>query len=134
MLCTESESNGNAVQNVHEVAIRALLMIKNDGQNYFYTLSFSAVAASCMEASNPPSYKAGYGQACSQGGFEGVRRNPPCSLAKLIFNETAAVQGTIIQPCSGIVTDGIQAIMQLLQGTYMSSVEAFATGIKNFDR
>jgi len=44
--------------------------------------------------------------------------------------------GTIIQPGSGIVTDGIQAIMQLLQGvvTYMSPVEAFATGIKNFDR
>jgi len=46
------------------------------------------------------------------------------------------VQGTIIQPCSGIVTDGIQAIMQLLQGvvTYMSPVEVFATGIKKFDR
>ena len=69
-------------------------------------------------------------QARSQGGFEGVRTNPPCSLAKFIFNETAAVQGTIIQPCSGIVTDGIQAIMQLLQGvvTYTSPVEAFATG------
>ena len=65
-------------------------------------------------------------QARSQGGFEGIRTNPPCSLAKFIFNETAAVQGTIIQPCSGIVTDGIQAIMQLLQGvvTYTSSVEA----------
>ena len=75
-------------------------------------------------------------QARSQGGFEGVRTNPPCSLAKFIFNETAAVQGTIIQPCSGFVTDGIQAIMQLLQGvvTYTSPVEAFATGIKNFDR
>ena len=64
--------------------------------------------------------------------------NPPCSLAKFIFNETAAVQGTIIEPCSGNVTDGIQAIMQLqlLQGvvTYTSPVEAFATGIKNFDR
>jgi len=74
-------------------------------------------------------------QACSQGGFEGVRTNPSCSLAKFIFNETAAVQGTIIQPCSGIVTDGMQAIMQLLQGvvTYTSPVEAFATGIKNFD-
>ena len=63
---------------------------------------------------------------------------PPCSVAKSIFNETAAVQGTILQPCSGrpIVTDGIQAIMQLLQGvvTYTSPVEAFATGIKNFDR
>jgi len=37
--------------------------------------------------------------------------------------------------CSGIVTDGIQTIVQLLQGviTYMSPVEAFATGIKNFD-
>ena len=58
------------------------------------------------------------------------------SLAKFIFNETAAVQGTIIQPCRGIVTDSIQAIMQLLQGvvTYMSPVEVFATGIKNFDR
>jgi len=66
----------------------------------FCTLSFSAVAASCMEASNPPSYKAGYGQARSQGGFEGVRMNPPCSLAKFIFNETAAVLGTIIQLCS----------------------------------
>ena len=54
-------------------------------------------------------------QARSQGGFKGVRMNPPCSLAKFIFN-TAAVQGTIIQSCSGIVTDGIQAIMQLLQG------------------
>ena len=75
-------------------------------------------------------------QARSQGGFEGVRTNPPCSLAKFIFNETAAVQGTIIQPWSGIVTDGIQAIMQLLQGvvTYTSPVEAFATEIKNFDR
>jgi len=103
----------------------------------FCTLSFSAVAASCMEASNPPSYKAGYGQARSQGGFEGVRMNPPCSLAKFIFNETAAVLGTIIQPCSGIVqTACIQAIMQLLQGvvTYTSPVEAFATGIKKFDR
>jgi len=61
--------------------------------------------------------------------------NPPCSLAQFIFNETAAVQGTIIQPCSGI-TDGIQAIMQLLQGvvTYTSPVEAFVTGIMNFDR
>ena len=49
-------------------------------------------------------------------GFEGVWTNPPCSLAIFIFNETAAVQGTIIQPCSGIVTDSIQAIMQLLQG------------------
>jgi len=39
-------------------------------------------------------------QARSQGGFEGVRTNPPCSLAKFIFNATAAVQGTIIQPCS----------------------------------
>jgi len=46
-------------------------------------------------------------QARSQGGFEEVRTNPPCSLAKFIFNETAAVQGTIIQPCSGIVTGGI---------------------------
>ena len=75
-------------------------------------------------------------QARSQGGFERVRTNPPCSLVKFIFNETAAVQGTIIQPCSGIVTDGIQAIMQLLQGivTYTPPVEAFATGIKNFDR
>ena len=65
----------------------------------------------------------------------GVRMNPPCRLAKFIFNETAAIQGTIIQPCSGIVTDSIQAIMQLLQGvvTYTSPVEAFATGIKNFD-
>jgi len=54
----------------------------------------------------------------------------------MIFNETAAVQGTIIQPCSDIVTDGIQAIMQLLQGvvTYTLPVEAFATGIKNFDQ
>ena len=33
-------------------------------------------------------------QARSQGGFEGVRTNPPCSLAKFIFNETAAVQGS----------------------------------------
>ena len=35
-------------------------------------------------------------QARSQGGFEGVRTNPPCSLAKInfIFNETAAVQGS----------------------------------------
>jgi len=49
-------------------------------------------------------------QARSQGGFEGVRTNPPCSLAKVIFTETAAVQGTIIQSCSGIVKDGIQAI------------------------
>jgi len=75
-------------------------------------------------------------QARSQGGFDGVRTNPPCSLAKIIFNQTAAVQDTIIQPCGGIVTDGIQAIMQLLQGvvTYTSLVEAFATGIKNFDR
>ena len=65
----------------------------------------------------------------------GVRTNPPCRLAKFIFNETAAIQGTIIQPCSGIVTDSIQATMQLLQGvvTYTSPVEAFATGIKNFD-
>ena len=72
-------------------------------------------------------------QARSQGGFEGGRTNPPCSLAKFIFNETAAVQGIIIQPCSG--RDGIQAIMQLLQGvvTYTSPVEAFATKIKNFD-
>ena len=62
--------------------------------------------------------------------------NPTCSLAKFIFNETEAVQGTIIQLCSGIVTDGIQAIMQLLQGivTYTSPVEVFATRIKNFDR
>jgi len=61
--------------------------------------------------------------------------NPPCSLAKFIFNEAAAVQGTVIQLCSGIVTDGIQAIMQPLQGvvTYTLPVEAFATGIKNFD-
>ena len=61
-------------------------------------------------------------QARSQGGFEGVRTNP------LIFKKTAAVQGTIIQPCSGIVTDGIQAIMQLLQGVvaYTSPIEAFA--------
>jgi len=35
--------------------------------------------------------------------------------------------GTIIQPGSGIVTDGIQAIMQLLQGvvTYTATVEVF---------
>ena len=81
------------------------------------------------------SYYNNYIQARSQGGFEGVRTNPPCRLAKFIFNETAAVQGTIIQPCS-VNTDGIQAIMQLLQGvvTYTSPVEAFATGIKNFDR
>ena len=78
----------------------------------------------------------GTDQSRSQGEFEGVRTNPPYSLAKFIFNETAAIQGTIIQPCSGIVTDGIQAIMQLLQGvvTYTSPIEAFATGIKNFDR
>ena len=46
-------------------------------------------------------------QARSQGGFEGVRTNPPCSVAKSIINETAAVQGTgtIIHPCSGIATD-----------------------------
>ena len=57
----------------------------------------------------------------------------PCSLAKSIFNETAAVQGAIIQPYSGIVTDSIQAIMQLLQGvvTYTLPVESFATRIKN---
>ena len=75
-------------------------------------------------------------QARSQGRFEGVRTNPLCSLAKFIFNETATVQGTIIQPCSGIVADGIQAIMQLLQGvvTYTSLIDAFATGIKNFDQ
>ena len=74
-------------------------------------------------------------QARSQGGFEGVRTNPLCSLTKFIFKETA-VQGTINQPCSGIVKDGIQAIIQLLQGvvTYTLPVEAFATGIKNFDR
>ena len=60
----------------------------------------------------------------------GVRTNPPCSLAKFIVNETAAVQGTIIQPCSGIVTDGIQAIMQLLQGivTYTSPVKRLRPG------
>jgi len=46
-----------------------------------------------------------YIQARSQGGFEGVR--PACSLVKFIFNETAAIQGTIIQPCSGIVTDSL---------------------------
>jgi len=70
------------------------------------------------------------------GGSRGVRTNPPRSLAKFIFNETAAVQGKIIQPCSGTVADGMQAVMQLLQGvvTYTSPVEAFATGIKNFDR
>ena len=34
-------------------------------------------------------------QARSQGGFEGVRTNPPCSLAKFIFNEAAAVQGSL---------------------------------------
>ena len=70
------------------------------------------------------------------GGFEGVRTNPPFSLAKFIFNKTAAVQGTIIQLCSGIFTDGIQAIMQLLQGvvTYTLPAEAFATGIRIFDR
>ena len=74
-------------------------------------------------------------QARSQGGFEGVRTNPLCSLAKFIFNKTAAVQGTIIQPCSGIVKDGIQAIIQLVV-TYTSPVEAFAIGIriKNFDQ
>jgi len=33
-----------------------------------------------------------YNQARSQGGFEGVRTNPPFSLAKFILNETAAVQ------------------------------------------
>ena len=48
----------------------------------------------------------------------GVLTNLLCSLAKFIFNETAAVQGTIIQLCGGIVTDGIQAITQLLQGVY----------------
>jgi len=70
------------------------------------------------------------------GGFKGVWTNPPCSLAKYIFSETAAVQGTIIQPCSSIDTDGIQAIMQLLQRvvTYTSPVEVFEIGIKNFDR
>jgi len=75
-------------------------------------------------------------QACSQERFEGVRPNLLCSLAKYIFNETAVVQGTIIQLCSGIVTDGIQAIMQLLQGvvTYTSPVEAFATGTKTSDQ
>jgi len=60
--------------------------------------------------------------------------NPPSSLAK--FTVTRQQQySTIIQPCSGIVTDGIQGITQLLQGvvTYTSPVEAFATGIKNFD-
>ena len=72
----------------------------------------------------------------ARGGFEGVQTNPPCSLANFLFYETAAVQGTIIQPCCGIVIDGIQAIMQLLQGvvTYTSPVEACATGIKNFDQ
>ena len=69
-------------------------------------------------------------------GSRGFGRTPLVySLTKFIFNETAAVQSTIIQLCSGIVTDGIQAIMQLLQGvvTYMSPVEVFVTGIKNFD-
>ena len=60
-------------------------------------------------------------QARSQGGFEGVRTNPLCSLAKLIFNETAAVQGSHHAAATRVVT-------------YMSPVEAFATGIKNFDR
>ena len=59
--------------------------------------------------------------------------NPPCSLAKFIFNETAAVQGTIVQT---YCYRRQQANMQLLQEvvTYTSPVEAFATGIKNFDQ
>jgi len=60
-------------------------------------------------------------QARSQGGFEGVRTNPPCSLAKFILTRQQQYR---------------VAIMQLLQGvvTYTSPVETFATGIKNFDR
>jgi len=61
-------------------------------------------------------------QARSQGGFEGVRTNPPCSLAKCIFSETAAVQGTIIQLCSGIVTDGIQAIINAAATLYVNEL------------
>ena len=72
----------------------------------------------------------------ARGGSRGFRQTPLVALAKFIFNETAAVQGTIIQPCSGIVTDGIQAVMQVLQGvvTYTSPVEVSATGIKNSGR
>jgi len=33
----------------------------------------------------------------NSGGFRGGSSEPPCSLAKFIFNETAAVQGTIIR-------------------------------------
>jgi len=47
-----------------------------------------------------------------------------------MFHEKAAVEGTIIQPCSGIVIDGIQAIMQLLQRvvTCTLPVQEFAMG------
>ena len=72
-------------------------------------------------------------QARSQGGFEGVWTNPPCSLAKFIFNETAAVQGTIIQPCSGIVTDGIQAIMQS-SATRVSHIHVACRSVCDWDQ
>jgi len=62
-------------------------------------------------------------QARSQCGFEGVLTNQPCSLAKFIFNETAAVQGTIIQPYSSIVNkDSIQAIIHAAARLYVNEL------------
>jgi len=56
----------------------------------------------------------------ARAGVEGVWTNPPCSLAKFILTRQQQY---------------MVAIMQLLQGvvTY-TPVEAFAPGIKNFDR
>ena len=45
-----------------------------------------------------------------------------CSLAKFIFNETAAVQGTIIRPCSGTVTHGIQANIHAAATLYVNEL------------
>jgi len=58
------------------------------------------------------------GRPIARGGSRGVRTNPPCSLAKFIFNETAAVQGTIIQPCTciGIVTDAYKPSCSCYKG------------------
>jgi len=57
----------------------------------YVTWSTSETVASVQLLLNAVFFCLAEVQARSQGGFEEVRTNPPCSLAKCIFKETAAV-------------------------------------------
>jgi len=68
----------------------------------------------------------------ARGGSRGVRTNPPCSLAKFILNETAAVQLRVrsFNRVVVLLQTAYKPSCSCYKGyivTYTSPVEAFAT-------